>query len=121
MQHIAQLLHQSNTARRPGDLVARYGGEEFVVILSNTDNREAQLAANTLRQIVNDAAIEHAGSLLPQINTVTISAGIATETLFQQTAKTLIQHADQALYQAKAAGRNCNKIYSTKDSSIHYL
>ncbi len=80
------------------DTVARWGGEEFAALLPHTGPEEAQRVAERLRLTVEGAAIgaHHA---------VTISIGVTT---FQpgETAHTLFERADRALYQAKNNGRN---------------
>jgi len=90
--------------RRPGDLVARYGGEEFVVLLPGTSLPDALERARHTQQAVWSLAIEHAGT---PAAIVTVSLGVAAQAPSrQQSADDLLRHADQALYQAKRAGRN---------------
>ncbi|GGB55521.1 hypothetical protein GCM10011505_40630 [Tistrella bauzanensis] len=87
---------------RSGDMVARHGGEEFVVILPHTDLAAGRVLAKRLRQ-----AVARIGD---QPRAITLSIGItlcrpgaATDDLGRAA---LIAAADQALYQAKARGRN---------------
>lgn len=91
---------------RPDDLVARYGGEEFVVLLPNTSTLGAMQVGERIRAEVKALKIVHEKSLVSQY--VTLSLGIAT---IMPTANcvpaTLIAAADEALYQAKAQGRDC--------------
>jgi diguanylate cyclase (GGDEF)-like protein/PAS domain S-box-containing protein len=89
---------------RPGDLVARYGGEEFAVVLPGTDEMGAKAVAEDICQAVRNRRLPHEGNA-PGI--VTVSIGCAT--LIPQRGKSaqdLIEAADQALYRAKAKGRN---------------
>lgn len=89
---------------RPGDLVARYGGEEFAVILPGTDEAGAKGVAEDICQAVRNRRLPHEGNA-PGI--VTVSIGCAT--IIPQRGKSaqdLIESADQALYRAKARGRN---------------
>lgn len=91
--------------RRPGDLAARYGGEEFVMILPNCDAAGARAIAEQIRLAVRRQAIPHAAN--PD-GIVTISLGISCFQPVKRdaTASALIGVADQALYRAKAGGRD---------------
>jgi diguanylate cyclase (GGDEF)-like protein len=93
------------TARRPGDLLARYGGEEFVGILPNTGHSGAMELAEAMRSKVEELGLPHPESLDDQA--VTVSLGVATKIPNGLVgADELVAAADQALYQAKADGRN---------------
>ncbi|WP_152224213.1 diguanylate cyclase [Pseudomonas sp. SCB32] len=102
LRNIGQLL--ADSVRRPGDLTARYGGEELAVILPNTDSAGAQAVAEQILQHLWQCNLTHVGS---PFGRVTASIGIATLAAGSDTsAGALIGAADQALYRAKAAGRN---------------
>jgi diguanylate cyclase (GGDEF)-like protein/PAS domain S-box-containing protein len=88
---------------RRGDLVCRYGGEEMVLVLPNTSLEQAATYAEQLRQSVQHLGGEYAGRPLPHF---TVSIGVAASPKHGHSVDTLISTADQALYQAKAAGRN---------------
>ncbi len=89
---------------RSSDLFARYGGEEFVVVLPNTDRNGALLVAEQIRRAVEMSSLPHSGN--PH-GVVTVSIGCATLALGHDSASTaLVETADQAMYQAKSAGRN---------------
>lgn len=92
------LLRQS----RRTDILFRYGGEEFLIILPNTSATQAKHLAENWRAHVEQAQVfaKH------QAVSITVSAGIAVYPEHGTTAFNLIQAADEALYQAKAAGRN---------------
>lgn len=98
--------------RRPGDLVARYGGEEFVLLLPGTDATGARRVADKVRAAIAALAIAHAGN--DPFGVVTASVGVATElrASADRDPETLIAGADRALYAAKAAGRNCVRVYA---------
>jgi diguanylate cyclase (GGDEF)-like protein len=83
---------------RATDLVSRWGGEEFLLLLPHTELAHARLAADRIR-----VAVERARPL--EGRAVTVSAGVA-EFLASDSAKSLVQRADQQLYAAKASGRN---------------
>lgn len=91
-------------ASRPNDMLARYGGEEFTVLLTETPLATALKQAEKLRQAVSDMVVKNdRGDVLPQ---VTISIGVA-ELDQHASLQALIADADEALYRAKANGRNC--------------
>lgn len=95
LQEIAQSI-AANTSRA-GSLCARYGGEEFAVLLADTDAWGAFKVAERIRS-----------TLATTNDSVTVSIGVwsalpGTESEVEG----LIRGADSALYQAKAAGRNC--------------
>ncbi len=99
---------------RRSDIVFRYGGEEFAVLLNGTDIDGANFLANRIRSAIEKRAFKHDGL---DVN-VTLSAGVARlEHGF--TGLTLIDAADQALYQAKEQGRNRVVVYQpgTKPSA----
>jgi len=88
---------------RPIDLVARYGGEEFCALLPETDLQSGIGAGERLRKAVHKAEIcDGSGKPIPGI---TISAGLA-ERRAGENAEELLKRADQALYLAKAHGRD---------------
>jgi diguanylate cyclase (GGDEF)-like protein len=98
-------LAMSSVLKRPTDFLARYGGEEFAAILPMTASDGAEAIAATMRTGVLDLAISHDHS--SAASRVTISMGIATLVPRRgMTAAMLISAADQALYEAKAGGRN---------------
>jgi len=95
----------ADTARRAGDVVARLGGEEFVALLARTDTEDACRLAEKLCRQVAQLAVPHAASRAA--NVVTISVGAATLVPDQQhRLEDLFRNADEALYEAKEAGRN---------------
>jgi diguanylate cyclase (GGDEF)-like protein len=91
------------TLRREADVVARYGGEEFAFVLPQTDLAAAQALCQRVRAAVEALAIPHASTSLLQF--VTVSIGV-TGFRYGETVESVISRADEALYRAKANGRN---------------
>jgi diguanylate cyclase (GGDEF)-like protein len=96
---IAQILHG---AVRGSDLCARYGGEEFVILAPGTDTHGAYALAEKVRTAIAESSFIVDDSLRPL--RVTVSVGVAA---FSGNRKRFFQKADQALYRAKADGKNC--------------
>ena len=103
LRHVAQTIQKF--VRRPLDLLARYGGEEFAAILYDVDGEQAVEIAHRVRGAVRELAIEHPGSRTSA--GVTISVGVAVvHPTPRRSPRGALQLADQALYEAKAKGRN---------------
>ena len=86
---------------RDSDVLARWGGEEFVLMLTDTSAEHARELLERIRQAVQALEIAHsAGSLQ-----LTVSIGLAQH-LPGDTVEHTLERADQALYRAKALGRN---------------
>ena len=83
--------------------MGRLGGEEFAILLPETDQDDAIALAERVRQTVHELRVSIEDT--PLISTVSI--GVATLESDRCTFHDLLLHADQALYAAKAAGKNC--------------
>jgi diguanylate cyclase (GGDEF)-like protein len=94
LAHVAQVLH---SVIRGSDHPARWGGEEFVVVLPNSSAHDALVLAERLRKAIEKTNFS--------VGALTASLGIAQlhET---DSPLSLVRRADEALYRAKAAGRN---------------
>ncbi len=91
--------------RRPLDLVARYGGEEFALIMNDVSPEHAAKVGEQLRAAVAGLGIVHASARTAGV--VTLSVGVAVgKPVLGRTPQGLLQLADEALYEAKAKGRN---------------
>ncbi|MBQ8634665.1 sensor domain-containing diguanylate cyclase [bacterium] len=105
LKRLASVLQE--TVRKI-DIPARYGGEEFVVILPETDKKDACVIAERIRKNVAqiEVKVNETQTLSP-----TISIGVAQYTTDGQEAKELINAADTALYYSKHNGKNMVSTY----------
>lgn len=108
LKTLARRFQQS--ARRPGDFVARYGGEEFVFVLPHSEREGIQRFGQRLCAEVLALKIPHpAGG--EQFVSISLGAVASVPTL-DTPLHCLLERADQALYQAKASGRNRCQLFS---------
>jgi len=100
---LARIAQRISETIRAEDLFARYGGEEFALLLRETVEEQAYVAADRCRRIVDLTDFNFGGTPIK----VTISAGVATllDSDFARP-EDLISAADRYLYSAKNAGRN---------------
>ncbi|MDP2155663.1 MAG: diguanylate cyclase, partial [Sulfuricella sp.] len=100
----AALIHLVRVVKetlRPTDVIARFGGEEFVIILPETGVEEGMKTMTRLQRELTKKFFLHKNEKV----LITFSAGIALRQP-DESADAIISRADQALYKAKAAGRN---------------
>jgi len=90
---------------RPSDMAARYGGEEFALLLPGTDLAGAGTVGERARQAIVTLQVTHEYSDVADHITMSLGCAIMTPTHDNSPAD-LIALADQALYRAKAGGRN---------------
>lgn len=100
LQRIARELQ---VTARAEDMVCRYGGEEFIVILHNTTAETAIERANQWREAIDIIQTPYEGHPIH----VTLSVGVSVFPDHAGSVDVLIRAADEALYRAKMAGRNC--------------
>ena len=109
LRSVARIIQ--NFARRPLDLAARYGGEEFAVILYDLPLPHVEDTAERLRNCVQDLRFRLHESNAATESQVTVSIGVGLiSPIVGRTPQGAIQLADEALYEAKQAGRNCVEI-----------
>jgi diguanylate cyclase (GGDEF)-like protein len=91
------------TLNREGDLLARFGGEEFAVVLPGADRRGALIVAQRMLEAARAITMRQADGWGVSVSAGTASSHPATETI---KSGQLLGHADEALYAAKAAGKD---------------
>lgn len=100
---------------RKSDIALRYGGEEFVILMPNTNHKDALMLSNRIRLNVKNTQFIENGTDLH----ISVSGGLAVYPTHAKTTDELIYSADSALYRAKGAGKNNIKVF--KNESRHYL
>ncbi len=98
LMHVSEVIRE---ALRPSDSVARYGGEEFLVVLPGSGAGEATDIIGRLQRLLTKKLFEYNGERL----VITFSAGVASRAAGEPV-EDVISRADQAMYQAKDAGKN---------------
>ena len=96
---------------RKSDIIARYGGEEFVIILPETGNQGAAVAAERLRQQVENYTFRLNGEDVH----LTMSFGVAELSAEDENHTEIIKNADYAMYKAKNSGRNRVVVYPSDE------
>lgn len=84
---------------REEDIVGRYGGEEFVMLLDHCDGKQAKIKAESIRKSI--------AALNPSGIAVSASFGISTMQANSDDFASMFKRADECVYKAKEAGRNC--------------
>ncbi|KTS29607.1 sensor domain-containing diguanylate cyclase [Pantoea stewartii] len=100
IQQVARTLQQS---ARKQDIVSRNGGEEFLMLLPDTSLADAEAIAERIRLSI-------AGEVVENVGNITLSIGVAEWSARRVPLETSLKRADDALYQAKNAGRNCTVV-----------
>ena len=92
---------------RKTDVICRYGGEEFMIILPAISSSKALIYTERIRETVKKMRVK----INSKTVSIAVSAGIADYPAGCSDSKKLISCADQAMYQAKNAGRNCVRVH----------
>lgn len=93
-------------ALRESDLLGRWGGEEFLAVLPETDLIGAQIIAERLRQGIEEMRVIHGGTVFTATASLGVADALPGHDPEARDAEQLVARADEALYRAKAAGRN---------------
>ncbi len=107
---LTEFASRLKLAVRKTDYLFRYGGEEFLALLPQTPCDGGLSLAQKVRTNCRQIPFEFEGKCLQ----VTVSIGVSCNHAQNNHAHTLLKQADHALYEAKASGRNCVKIYQAK-------
>jgi diguanylate cyclase (GGDEF)-like protein len=99
---------------RKSDIIARYGGEEFVIILPETGKQGAAIAAERLRQEVENYTFRLDGEDVH----ITMSFGVAELSPEDKDHTEIIKNADYAMYKAKNRGRNRVIVYPSDEDQV---
>ncbi len=112
---IKKFVIQTRRAIRETDHLIRWGGEEFLIILPGCHTDQAELIAQAILDLV---ATQHLVYFTEELPSVTVSIGIATIER-NETRSEFLARLDQALYRAKASGRNQLKVHTFSESIAH--
>lgn len=106
LKHISRIVQSQ---LRESDILARYGGEEFILLMPNSNAKEAEHVAERIRTSITAYRIHQTNT----VQRITVSMGVAALTPEVESLDHLIRYADSALYKAKESGRDCVKVYPT--------
>ena len=97
---------------RSTDILSRYGGEEFALLLPDSDSEGAQIAAERLRQSIEETRIVTGNYSF----NITVSIGISEYKFTDDSLEKLVNRADMALYRAKQTGRNRVMVFEEDEN-----
>ena len=113
LRQVARQLEREFAAG--GDTLARYGGEEFVVVVEDSDVETALQLADRARQAVSARPVTLDDDRSVRL---TVSVGVAMRKVAGSTASALMGRADEALYEAKQAGRDLVRLARKGDGRL---
>ena len=114
---LIEVAHRITGCLREMDTVARFGGDEFVVLLGELDEsrHESILQAGVVAEKIRAALAETYRLIMPEVGILqhhcTSSIGVTLFSNHEESATEILKHADMAMYQAKAAGRNIVRFF----------
>ncbi len=111
---LRDVAQRMNRRKRETDVLARYGGDEMVLLLPETELRNAVLVLDRMRGWVGEIELPHRFR-------VSISCGVVQQDMREpQPGNELFRRADQALYEAKRQGRNCVRTWEDVSGRLGY-
>ncbi len=105
---LKEAAHALEKSLRTSDSVYRFGGEEFAILLPHTDEKNAREVADRVRAAIAGIQVDCGDKGV----SVTASCGVAMH-LEGETPEQWLARADEALYRAKAQGRNCTHLFAS--------
>lgn len=109
---LTEATHLFQSCLRSVDVLGRWGGEEFIIVCANTHAADANTLAEKLRETLASTYFEPVGYK-------TASFGVVECAECHKLPQDLVRHADEALYQAKATGRNCTVVYQSPMNPVN--
>jgi diguanylate cyclase (GGDEF)-like protein len=103
-QTLKMIVDTCQSVLRKSDVMCRFGGEEFIVLLPETNQEDAVIAAERICKTISEQSLPTNSDLGPVV--VTVSIGVTQLKTKTETLQDLIDEADHALYHAKETGRN---------------
>jgi len=98
----------SKQVLRENDITGRFGGEEFIVLMPETNSKQALLVAERIRETISSLTFSNGNN---EEVSITVSIGISEMLPADNGSEDVIKRADTALYNAKDSGRNCSKVF----------
>jgi len=113
---LQEAARRMEASMRSYDAIGRYGGEEFLIVLPGADEHAVRIQAERLRHAIRSQPVRYSGALVDVTSSFGCSAGFGG----RATAESLIGAADDALYRAKRAGRDCC-VLASESKVLHPL
>jgi len=112
---LIEVAHRLSNLAPPNSTVVRLGGDEFAILLADVNEPSALAVSQAVREELSQPYVTSRGPL-----SVTASIGVCLAPRVERSASEILRNADVALYAAKAAGKNCVKIFGQKIENARY-